>query len=455
VAWFSAGSLGLLSGPAVAAAAAALPAPAPARCEYEVVVGAGGRELQVDARVPDGVPRALDVPDEIAPFVRDLAFEGQKARYRVLLAEAAARDRDQDSPPEPKGVLVVPTSSFVFAPRAAPPSLRCRFHVRAPAGVRFVSGVFPASDGAPDTYELQAGDLDEPPLSAFGDLDTARVELPEGRAEIAIARGLRGPSRDEILAWVERAGRAVSAYYRKFPVSRVLAIFSPGRRGVGYGQTFGNGGASILMPVGADVRRPDLERDWVLTHEMVHLAFPNLPRRHHWLEEGIATYVEPIARARLGYVSAEDVWQGMVEGMPHGLPESGDRGLDRTHTWGRTYWGGALFCLLADVEIREKTQNRRSLDDALRGIFAAGGDIAVGWDLERALRTGDRAVGLTVLHDLHARLGEAPGETDLDALWKKLGVARRGNGKTIVFEDGAPLAAVRRAITTPDAAPRP
>jgi hypothetical protein len=41
----------------------------------------------------------------------------------------------------------------------------------------------------------------------------------------------------------------------------------------------------------------------------------------------------------------------MVSGMPQGEPQRGDRGLDGTHTWGRTYWGGAMFCLLTDVEI--------------------------------------------------------------------------------------------------------
>lgn len=42
-----------------------------------------------------------------------------------------------------------------------------------------------------------------------------------------------------------------------------------------------------------------------------------------------------------------------------GLPQANDRSLDRTHTWARTYWGGALYCLVADVGIREQTDNRR------------------------------------------------------------------------------------------------
>jgi hypothetical protein len=69
------------------------------------------------------------------------------------------------------------------------------------------------------------------------------------------------------------------------------------------------------------------------------------------------------------------MWADLVRDMPKGLPEPGDQGLDNTHTWGRTYWGGALFCFLADIEIRKQTKNEKGLQDALRGILNAGGDI--------------------------------------------------------------------------------
>ena len=84
-------------------------------------------------------------------------------------------------------------------------------------------------------------------------------------------------------------------------------------------------------------------------HELTHLAFPTVPRQQLWIAEGLATYLEPIARARVGDLAAEKVWRDLVDGLPQGEPESGDRGLDRTRTWGRIYWGGALYCMLADL----------------------------------------------------------------------------------------------------------
>ena len=52
---------------------------------------------------------------------------------------------------------------------------------------------------------------------------------------------------------------------------------------------------------------------------MVHLAFPRVGERHAWIEEGLATYVEPIARAQLAALTSEDVCGRFVEGMPNGV----------------------------------------------------------------------------------------------------------------------------------------
>src|SRR5262249_14455584 len=158
--------------------------------------------------------------------------------------------------------------------------------------------------------------------------------------------------------------------------------------------------------------------------------------RHHWIEEGIATYVEPLARVRAGTLAPGKVWSDMVRDMPQGLPEPGDRGLDNTHTWGRTYWGGALFCLLADVEIRKRTGNGKGLEDALRAINHAGGTIEADWPLEHALQIGDQAIGSGVMRELYQKMATAPMPVDLPALWKQLGVERRGD--SAVFDDKAP-----------------
>jgi hypothetical protein len=276
----------------------------------------------------------------------------------------------------------------------------------------------------------------------------AHLEIGGGKIEVIFASTLGEPLRPLLLDWVTSSARAVTVYYGQFPVSRLqLRVRFFDGRGVRGGRTTGWDGASISIAVGRASTTSDFTGDWVLTHEMVHLAFPSVSEEHHWIEEGSATYIEPIARARAGDLTPEKVWGDLIDGLPQGLPRPGDRGLDFTPTWGRTYWGGALFCLLADIEIRKRTANKKGLEDALRAILKAGGTIESDWPLTRTLETGDRATGVPVLRELYDRMKGSAAPVDLNALWKELGVERR-NGKT-EFNDGAPLAAIRKAVTQP------
>jgi hypothetical protein len=231
--------------------------------------------------------------------------------------------------------------------------------------------------------------------------DTAQLEIGGGKIDVAFSSTPSEPLRKLVLGWVTLSARAVTVYYERFPVSHLqLEIGFFQGRGVRGGRTTDWNGPKITIAVGRSSTSADFADDWMLTHEMVHLAFPSVAEEHHWIEEGSATYIEPVARARAGDLTPEKVWGDLVDGLPKGLPETGDRGLDFTPTWGRTYWGGALFCLLVDIEIRKRTGNEKGLEDALRAILNAGGTIESDWSLTRALVIGDRATGFPVWREL-------------------------------------------------------
>lgn len=271
--------------------------------------------------------------------------------------------------------------------------------------------------------------------------------IGKSRIDVHIEEGPLQASNQDLMQWVHWASDSVSTYYRRYPVPNLeLHILPSGGKGVRGGKTFGaDGGGLIRIHVGAEATMAGLTTDWMLTHEMVHLGFPSVARNHHWIEEGIATYVEPIARVRVGHLDAKEMWFELIRDLHQGLPEPGDQGLDNTHTWARTYWGGALFCFLADVEIHKRTKNRKGLDDALRGILNAGGDIRQDWELMQALQIGDHAVGVSVLVPLYEKMKDQPYEVDLSAMWQELGVERAGD--SVLFSDSAPLAKARQAIT--------
>ena len=255
-------------------------------------------------------------------------------------------------------------------------------------------------------------------------------------------------TRQELLAWVTNSANAVVTYYGRFPVPHLmLKVRSRNGSGIRHGVTYAKDGGLILISVGKDTDVAETKDDWVLVHEMIHLAFPSMPDDQHWIEEGISTYVEPVVRVRAGLMPLNEMWGTFVRDMPKGEPEAGDQGLDNTHTWGRTYWGGAMFCLLADVQIRERTHNHKSLQDALRGVVAGGGDINKDWEIEKALALGDKATGTSILHDLYRKMRDKPAPVDLDQLWKKLGVAWKDGA--VAYDDKAPEAYIRKAIATP------
>jgi len=248
-----------------------------------------------------------------------------------------------------------------------------------------------------------------------------------------------------ILAWIQRSAAIVSHYYGRFPVSHLQIHVRPAPgAGVKTGTTYGVHGGMIRVVVGREVTADELLNDWVLVHEMTHLALPDVGSEHAWLSEGLATYIEGIARAQAGNRAEEDVWAEQIRSMPKGLPQSGDVGLDHTHTWGRTYWGGALFCLMADIEIHRQTQNKFGLQEAMRAVARASGGIGADWPIERVFKTGDSATGTHVLENLYAEWKDKPVTPDLPMLWRNLGI--ESDGVTVRVRDDAPYARIRRAI---------
>jgi hypothetical protein len=252
-------------------------------------------------------------------------------------------------------------------------------------------------------------------------------------------------------AWIDRSAHIVADYYGQFPAPLVvIRLRGMDGSGVNGGRTTNDSGLMIEMRVGQETSAETLAADWVLVHEMVHLALPEVGRTHNWLAEGLAVYVEGVARAQYGNREIADVWAEDRNSMPKGLPRAGEGGMDQSPSWGRTYWGGALYCLQADVAIREQTANRIGLQTALRAILKETGGYAFERDIGDVLRIGDAATGTHVMYGLYQQIKATPQTPNLDLLWTLLGVP--DDPLTQPFDDRAPLAAIRIAITAKAAA---
>jgi len=264
---------------------------------------------------------------------------------------------------------------------------------------------------------------------------------------VVFADGSPGVDRVRTLAWIRHGAMAVEHYFGQLPVTDYgLLVIAEDSDTVGHATTFGYAGSVTRIRVGTQATDAAFARDWVLVHEMMHTALPDLPRRALWLQEGNATWVEPVARVIAGQLPVSEVWRQAIAGMPTGEPRPGDGGMDGTREHGRLYWGGATFWLLAEIAIIEQSRGKHVLRDAMRAINRASGGNTADWAPERVMAVGDQATGTNALAGLYAAFSTSPVRTDLADLFARLGVAA-GPGRTVVFDDTAPLSAVRRRIT--------
>lgn len=389
----------------------------------EYVVVATPHEIAVDVTLPRG--SVLEIAEPAA--LRGLAIDGRAGELGARCDEPCRVTYRVDVSALADVVRAGDAAVTTLAPILVRPGTAAQFRVR---GSAFTTSLRRDGDGYRGSYE----DLDA--TFAIGPVRTLSVN--GATLDLAFVPGPRASSDDAIVAWVDRSARAVAGYYARRPFSRALITVQSYDEDEIFGLTDHHGEGSMALHFGPE-SRVDGEDDWVATHELLHLSFPFVGRRHAWMSEGMATYVEPIARARIKQLDEQTLWRDFFRNMPKGQPSEGDEGLERTRTWGRVYWGGALFFLVADVELRVRTKNALGLEHALRGLPSGGSST-----VEDVIRLGDAATKTTVLADLYAKYGLRSERVDLDALFARLGVRESS------LDDTAELAAVRRAIVKPD-----
>jgi hypothetical protein len=284
----------------------------------------------------------------------------------------------------------------------------------------------------------------------FIDPQATSAAWPGGvKIDLYIDQSITGALHSLIQRWIKKSADAVTLYYGKFPVSDLrLQIDAKTGSGIGGGRTEPDVVPHISIEVGTSSGEKDLlNDDWVLVHEMIHTAIPYVERKNFWLAEGLAVYVESIARVQAGHITTSQIWRDFIHQMPRGIPNANDKGLGFTHDHGRIYWGGALFCLMADIHIRQQTKNKIGLQHGLRAINAVSDFKVENHDLPALLRIADKATGTKVLNTLYDEMVMQPGAPKLDALWRDLGIQEIDDG-SISFDATAKLAAIRIAITT-------
>src|SRR5438132_14366989 len=123
------------------------------------------------------------------------------------------------------------------------------------------------------------------PYDAFRRLPTTRITIGGGTLELAFAPGDLELGQDAILAWVRRSVGAVAHFYGRLPTPVALLLIVPSEgSGVQTGSSHGYREAASRIVIDGHTTGEQLERDWILVHELVHQGFPSLADEHHWME---------------------------------------------------------------------------------------------------------------------------------------------------------------------------
>ena len=268
---------------------------------------------------------------------------GCTVRYRFALRDAADTLAAAETAIASGEVLISPPSTWLLHPGAEREKGDFELAVEPGPDARFVSAFQPVLGARMNQYRAAVGVLDDASFAAFGPLQLFEIPAGDTTVQLGVATHRLRLSNEQAQAWISASAGAVASYYQgHLPARHTLVLLMQGSGESTRGITLGGGGPGVLVRASERVNATTTRDDWVVTHELLHANFPDVGPEHSWLSEGLATYVEPIARARVGLVSDAKVWRDMLDGMPHGLPQAGDEGLEKTRTWGRTYWGGAL-----------------------------------------------------------------------------------------------------------------
>ncbi|RYZ01627.1 MAG: hypothetical protein EOO73_34925 [Myxococcales bacterium] len=368
-----------------------------------------------------------------------------KLTYDVDLAQLAGQGHDFDRALRVGDSFVAPMSSVLLVPEPLSTEIPVQVRVRAAPPAAVSVGL--TRDSAADTYRLFAHEIPVATYFAFGKLEQRTLDVAGARLELTRLDGALDQPFDEVSRWVETSARAVRDFYGAFPVPRaqVSIIPVPRRDAVVFGKVLPESSPGVALLIGEHAPARALYTDWILVHELFHLGFPSFFEEGKWLDEGLATYYEPVIRVRAGLYSERELWDELLSSMPQGAEAFTQSGLEHATDFRGIYWGGAIACLVADVSARKRQLNR-GLEVGLRALREAGGNACEVWSLSEAIGAIDHALGAPTLAPIAAAHAQRGSAFDLAGLFADLGVSRDAQGN-LQLSDRAPLAEVRRAIT--------
>ena len=198
------------------------------------------------------------------------------------------------------------------------------------------------------------------------------------------------------------------------------------------------------------------DRDWVAVHELSHMFHPYLDDRGSWLAEGLATYYQNVLRARAGLLTPAQAWEQIDAGFARGrgaMPARQRRRSERiagastsSPNFMRIYWSGTAYWLEVDTELGARAATSSASTKRCAASTRAACRTIAAWEPDDFVAKLDALIGTDVFRkhfDAYRARRDFP---DLDSALSR-NSASAATATRLTFDDTAPAADVRRAIT--------
>jgi hypothetical protein len=445
-------------------AAGLFPGIAGARYHYTLTLAEDLQSVEVEIRLPVGDERPLEAGEGRMDALQALSgCRGERlatkaGRILTAGAEGCLRYRHplraqsgRRSPPVTDGVRVVTPGEWLWLPEMRSGE---RLFIDVNAADAIALSV-PWTPVGPRRFALAPS-----PGSATGTAVIGRFPHPTlrvGGANLRVAV-LDGPGLpvDEvkILDWLRVAAADVAGVGGEFPSPDLQVIVqtvrSRGRSPVPFGYVIRDGGEAVRFYVDASRSIADYHEDWTATHEFAHLLLPYVRSREKWVSEGFASYYQNVLLARRGAYGETEVWARLTRSFERADRVPDPPPLDRLHERPfrdmrmLVYWAGAAMALMADVQLRSRTEGAQSLDSVLGRLSRCCLPSERVWTADELFARLDELAGEAVFVPLHEEFMARRGMPDLGGLYRDLGIVTMDGNPRLIPEGR--LATVREAI---------
>ena len=443
------------------------------RHDYAVMVDAELRQLTVLARfgvaVSDisarsGTARQFLIEANDCDTGKRIQIRGRRMlpidsgvrclKYSVDLEQAARAERRNESLHD-SNIVISPAVWMWRPPLGADDEIRVRFDLPGDVGV---SVPWQRVDSSANTYLLTASPRSGFAMLAFGRFETFVAHVADDELAITLLRSTADVAAAPIIEWIRDTANILVLAYGRFPNPNARVLVFPvegdpgrGESAVHFGRVVRDGGETVELLIDPGQPIEMFYEDWAATHEFAHLMLPYVDSEQRWISEGFAQYYQNLLLARAGRYTQQYAWQKLHDGLARGresvpgLSPNEAASREERNSRMKIYWSGAALALMADVELRRRSNGVETLDVVLDQFQRCCLPSRRSWSGLELFAKFDSFLDEPLFLDLYQRYADTAGFPDTAPLLKRLGVVL--DGAEIQLSDDAELAEILAMLT--------